>query len=371
MTTTVPPTGASDDGVPRKSGTLTWRQLLRADGTPLGPLPMTDEQMLETLYWMNLSRVLDARLTSLQRQGRMGTFSAVHGQEAAVVGASMAADPRRDWLVPAYRETPAMIRHGMPLENVILYWRGNMAGGRIPDDVRVLPVQIALAAQLPHAVGLAWGRRLQGYDDTVLTFFGDGASSEGDFHEALNLAGVMSAPVVFLLQNNGWAISTPRHRQTAAEHFALRADGYGMPGVLVDGNDVFAVYQATREAIERARAGGGPTLIELETYRMAAHNTADDPTRYRDEQARAEWSRLDPIVRVVRHLTDRGLWSDERQAALEQRIGAEIDRAVEAADAYEPPVMDQIFRHVYADPPARLRRQRDRAVAAQQEGGQR
>ncbi|MFJ8819573.1 pyruvate dehydrogenase (acetyl-transferring) E1 component subunit alpha [Amycolatopsis thermoflava] len=323
---------------------------------------MSDEQVLEALRWMTLSRMLDGRLISLQRQGRMGTFSAVDGQEAAVVGSAMASDPARDWLVPAYREAPAMFRHGFPLERFILYWRGNLRGGRIPDGVRMLPVQIALAAQLPHAVGLAWGRRLQGHEEAVLAYFGDGASSEGDFHESLNLAGVMRAPVVFLLQNNGWAISTPRSRQTAAEHFADRAAGYGIPGVRVDGNDLFAVYSATRAAVERARAGDGPTLIELETYRMGAHNTADDPTRYRGEDTPADWSDKDPIVRVRRYLTAKGLWDDGRQESLAAELTQEIDRAIDAADAYDPPAIDQVFPHVYAEPPVRLSRQQAAAI---------
>jgi pyruvate dehydrogenase E1 component alpha subunit len=211
-------------------------------------------------------------------------------------------------------------------------------------------------------VGLAWGRRLQGFDDVTLAYFGDGASSEGDFHEALNLAGVRSAPVVFLLQNNGWAISTPRRSQTAAEHFALRAAGYGIPGVLVDGNDLFAVHEATRQAVERARAGDGPTLIELETYRLGAHNTADDPSRYWDETAHTAWSRLDPLVRVVQYLSDRGVWSPEKQAELEASVDAEIEQAIAAADAFPPPHMAQLFEHVYADPPVRVDRQRRRAL---------
>src|SRR5580704_4000072 len=217
--------------------------------------PFDDEQLLSALHLMMLSRAFDHKGVSLQRQGRFGTFSPVLGQEASVVGSAFALDPSRDWIVPQYRELPALLHQGLPLEQFILYFNGHPAGGAIPDGVKLLPIQISLAAQLPHAVGLAWGLQLQGIDGVVLTYFGDGASSEGDFHEACNLAGVVRAPVVFFLQNNGWAISTPRCQQSAARTFAERAPGYGFDGVVVDGNDLLAVYAATKAAVERARAG--------------------------------------------------------------------------------------------------------------------
>lgn len=337
-------------------------EVLGTDGVllPGAEAPMTDEQALDALRWMMLSRTVDVRAVSLQRQGRMGTFSAVRGQEASVVGSSFALDPARDWIVPQYRELPGVVRHGFPLDGYLLYWMGNPAGGRVPDGVKVLPVQIALAAQLPHAVGLGWGLRLQGIDSVVTTYFGDGASSEGDTHEAMNLAGVTRAPVVFFLQNNGWAISTPRTKQTAAATFASRAEGYGFPGVIVDGNDLFAVYEATRRAVERARRGEGPTLIESQTYRMGAHNTADDPTRYMEPVETSGWDERDPIARVTAYLRGRGVWDDDAEKAVQESIDAEIDRAIEAAEAFPPPNPEQIYTHVYAHPPARvLQQQRD------------
>lgn len=318
---------------------------------------LTDEETLEAYRWMMLSRMVDDRAVSLQRQGRMGTFSRGHGQEASVVGSSFALDPSRDWLVPQYRELAAVVRHGFPLDKFLLYWMGNPAGGRTPDGVGVLPTQIALAAQLPHATGLAWGLKNQGRSDVVITYFGDGASSEGDAHESMNLAGVVKAPVIFFLQNNGWAISTPRHRQTAAEAIAHRARGYGFPGVIVDGNDLFAVVRATREAVERARAGEGPTLIESQTYRMGAHNTADDPTRYMEQSALDEWEERDPIVRVRAYLTSRGLLDDAADARIQSELDAEITAAIEAAEGFDPPHPGQIFTHVYANPPERLLQQ--------------
>lgn len=341
-------------------------EILGVDGKlrPGTEAPLSVEQVLDALRWMLLSRTVDFRAVSLQRQGRMGTFSAVRGQEASVVGSSFALDPARDWIVPQYRELPGVVRHGFPLDGYLLYWMGNPAGGRVPDGVKILPLQIALAAQLPHAVGLGWGLKLQGIDGVVATYFGDGASSEGDTHEAMNLAGVCKAPVVFFLQNNGWAISTPRTKQTAAATFASRAEGYGFPGVIVDGNDLFAVYEATRQAVERARRGEGPTLIESQTYRMGAHNTADDPTRYMEPVELSGWDERDPVERVMTYLRDLGAWDDAAQKQMQDSIDAQVDAAIEAAEAFAPPNPEQIFTHVYATPPERvLQQQRDAQTA--------
>ena len=319
--------------------------------------PMEDEQMFRALRLMMLSRAFDAKGISLQRQGRFGTFSTVHGQEASVVGSAFALDPSRDWIVPQYRELPALLHQGLPLEQFILYFNGHPAGGRIPDGVRLLPIQISLAAQLPHAVGLAWGLQLQEIDGVVLTYFGDGASSEGDFHEACNLAGVVKAPVIFFLQNNGWAISTPRSRQSAARTFAERAPGYGFNGIVVDGNDLLAVYAVTAAAVERARAGLGPTLIESQTYRLGAHNTADDPTRYVSQEILQAWSDRDPILRVQRYLASRGSWNDDTASEVQDDISRTIDRALAAARAVPPPTAKDLFEHTYAELTQRQARQ--------------
>src|SRR4029077_12688428 len=248
---------------------------------------LSDKALIEALRWMLMSRIYDERATALQRQGLYGVFSPALGQEASVVGSSMALDPARDWIVPQYRELTALVRHGYPLERLAAIGMGRVTeAARIPDGVNVLPNQVALATQLPHAAGLAWGLKLQKKDSVVMTYVGDGGSSEGDFHEGLNLAGVQKVPVVFFLSNNQWAISTPRRVQSATPSFALRAAGYGFPGVEVDGNDVLAVYAAASEAVERARAGEGPTLIESITYRMSFHNTTDNPSLYEDPKDR-------------------------------------------------------------------------------------
>ena len=334
--------------------------LLRPDGATVdGYEPsLAADELVAAFRLMLLTRTFDERAFSLQRQGRLGTFSPVTGQEASVVGSAWALDPERDWVVPQYRELPAMVRQGHTLQKVLLYFMGNPVGNRMDEGVNVLPVQISLAAQVPHAVGLAWGLRHRGRDSCVITYFGDGASSEGDVHEAMNLAGVRRAPVIFFLQNNGWAISTPVDRQTATPSFALRAAGYGFPGELVDGNDLFAVYEATRRAVQRARAGDGPTLIESRTYRLGPHNTADDPTRYVDPdelQARRE---LDPLPRVRTYLRGRGLLDERLEEQMQAELRAEVDEAVRAAEAYTPAHPGQIFEHVYGRPPDRIAQQR-------------
>jgi pyruvate dehydrogenase E1 component alpha subunit len=322
---------------------------------------LAGEALLGAWRAMLFSRVCDERCFSLQRQGRLGVFSPVNGEEAAVVGSAWALDPARDWVVPQYRELPAMLRQGYRLEQALHYYRGNPAGSRMDDGVRLLPYQISLAAQIPHAVGLAWGLRHQALDGVVCVYFGDGASSEGDAHEALNLAGVRRAPVVFVLKNNGWAISTPVRKQTAASHFATRAEGYGIAGERVDGNDLFAVHDVCSRAVARARAGDGPTLVEAVTYRMGPHNTADDPTRYVDPVELEDHRAHDPIERVRRHLLAEGLIDDASEERLVEELRAEFDAAFAGVEAAPAPGPEAIFDHVYGKPPARFERQRREA----------
>jgi len=239
-------------------------QILKSDGTLKrgSRAPLSDDETLAALRLMMLSRAIDEWAVKLQRLGRLGTYGPVHGQEASVVGSSWALDPKLDWLVPAYREQPAMLHHGMPLEKLLAVYMGKLTAGRIPEDVNMLPRNQSVAAQLPHAVGLAWAQKLRHTGAAVMTYCGEGASSEGDFHESCNLAGVLRAPVVFVIQNNSWAISTPSEQQTAGALWA-RGAGYGFPGFVVDGNDLFAVYATAHDAVTRARAGDGPTLIEI------------------------------------------------------------------------------------------------------------
>ncbi len=321
--------------------------------------PMSDSEALAALRLMMLSRAIDDRAIKLNRGGSIGIYSPVHGQEAAVVGSCWALDPKRDWLVPAYREQPALVRHGLPLSNLFGGYLGKVVATRVPDGVKLLPSQVSIATQLSHAVGLAWGLRLQHIEAAVMVYCGEGATSEGDFHEACNLAGVMNAPVVFLVQNNGWAISTPLNRQTAAKTLASRAAGYGFPGVVADGNDFFAVYAAAREGVERALSGAGPTLIEARTFRMGFHNTTDNPREYRDpaeeEAARAK----DPIDRLQHYLAARGAFDDLTADRWHAEISAEIDTAVQTALGLPSPGLDDVFDNVYATPPPRMVSERE------------
>lgn len=331
-------------------------------GTGVTAPGLAAEQLVEAFRQMLFARNLSERGFILQRQGRMGTIAGAQGQEAAIVGSMMALERGRDWVVPQYRELAAMVYHGVPLVQIFQYFMGAPRASRFPAGTKVLPIQIALAAQLPHAVGLGWGLRHQGDDGVVLVYFGEGAASEGDAHEAMNLAGVRKAPVVFMLQNNGWAISTPLKLQTAAESLAARAEGYGIAGEQVDGNDVLAVHEATARAVARARAGEGATLIEAITYRMGPHNTADDPTRYVEPEAFEPWEGMDPIDRARERLEAEGLLEEGVEDELRTAIGEEIAAAAAAAETSAAAGPEGLFEEVYADPGVRLQRQRSELV---------
>lgn len=331
-----------------------------ADGkvAPGAKSRMDEELLLEALRWMMKSRLYDQRVIALQRQGQFGVFSPGIGQEASIVGSALALDPERDWIVPQYRELMATVHHGLPLEVITAQYLGKIAPARIPEGVNVLPTQVSIAAHLPQATGLAWGLRLRGKDAVVMAYIGDGGSSEGDFHEGLNLAGVVKAPIVFFMQNNQWAISTSRRVQSATRGFSLRAAGYGFEGVEVDGNDVMAVYDVACEAVERARRGDGPTLIEAVTYRMSFHNTTDNPSRYEDPKEHEEARTRDPIERVQRYLAALGLWDENREASVTAEVREENERALQLAYAADAPKPADVFANVYEDEPPRVARQR-------------
>ena len=303
---------------------------------------------------MLLARRLDERMVRLQRQGRIGTFAPIKGQEAAQIG-SIAVLQSHDWMVPSFRETAAMLWRGWPIEKLLRFFAGHLEGGQPSPDQHDLPITIPVATQLPHAVGLAYAAQYRNDDVVVMAYFGDGATSEGDFHEALNFAGVWHVPVVFVCQNNQWAISVPLKKQTNSKTIAQKALAYGLPGIQVDGNDVLAVYAASREAVERARAGEGPTLIECVTYRLGVHTTADDPTKYRSAEEVAEWERKDPLTRFATYLKKKRLLEDGLEAQVDEEIGAAVSR-FEAAAPADPLVM---FDHVYAELPPELKAQRE------------
>ena len=335
-------------------------RVLAEDGTLVdGAKPdLDDERALAALRLMMLARAFDDKCFSLQRQGRLGTFAPLGAQEASVLGPALALEPERDWVVVQYREMPAQLHQGMTLERLALYRRGHPLGLQPPAGANLTVHQVSLAAQLPHAVGLAWGLRLQGEDAVVMTYFGDGASSEGDFHEACNLAGVVKAPVIFVLQNNGWAISTPRAIQSATSDLAARAPAYGFPGFAVDGNDLFALHGVAREAVARARAGEGPTLIESRTYRTSPHTTVDDPSRYVDPRELERWKKRDPIVRLQKYLRRRRKWPAKVAVRWAEEIAAEVEEAFARSESHGPPRAEAVFEHVFAEPTPLLRRQR-------------
>ena len=331
---------------------------LSPDGSVEGTVPMRPEQIVEAFRLMVESQAIDDIAIKLQRLKRIGLYAPVQGQEAAVVGSAMALDPRRDWMVPASREQPAMIRHGLPLLNFFAGYMGRLDYAGIPEGVKLLPRQQAIGAQLPHAAGLAWAMKLRHQQAAVMVYCGDGASSEGDFHESLNLAGVMHVPLVVVVINNRYAISTPFHKQTAAESLASRAIGYGIPGVTVDGDDLFAVYSASEDAVARALAGGGPTLIECRTYRIGFHNTSDNPNDYRHQTEVAAALVNDPVARVERYVTAQGLLSEDAIASLKEEVRLELDAAQRTVSALPRPDSDFIFQNVYDVLPTRTEQQR-------------
>jgi pyruvate dehydrogenase E1 component alpha subunit len=337
-----------------------YLSILDSDGNLDASLePDIPGEDLKRLYRaMLLGRRLDERMIRLQRQGRIGTFAPIKGQEASQLGAAFTLRPA-DWMVPSFRETAAMLWRGWPIEKVLLLFAGYLEGGQPAPGQNDLPITIPVATQLPHAVGLAYAVQYRGDDAVVMAFCGDGATSEGDFHEALNFAGVWHVPVVFVVQNNQWAISVPLKKQTHSKTLAQKALAYGLPGLQVDGNDVLAVYVASREAVERARAGDGPTLIECVTYRLGMHTTADDPTKYRTAEEVAAWERKDPLTRFGAYMQKKGLLDE----GIEESIDAEIGAAVQRFEAFGPADALTMFEHAYGQRPPHLAAQREQLAA--------
>src|SRR6266511_2808443 len=340
--------------------------ILDSDGTldtALEPeLPADD---LRHLYRaMLLGRRLDERMLRLQRQGRIGTFAPIKGQEASQMG-SVFTLRKTDWMVPSFRETAAMLWRGWPIEKMLLFFAGYLEGGQPAPGQHDLAITIPVATQLPHAVGLAYAAQYRGDDVVVMAYCGDGGTSEGDFHEALNFAGVWHVPVVFVVQNNQWAISVPVKKQTHSRTLAQKALAYGFPGIQVDGNDVLAVYAASREAVDRARAGGGPTLIECVTYRLGMHTTADDPTKYRSEEEVKAWEQKDPLTRFRVYLEKKKLLDP----TVEEQVDEEIARGVERFEAMPPADPLEMFDHAYAELPSHVAAERTEIAARLQAPG--
>jgi pyruvate dehydrogenase E1 component alpha subunit len=314
---------------------------------------LADADLIELYRRMVLLRVFDERALVYHRQGRIGTYAIAWNHEAIQAGATFALG-EEDWIFPSYRESPIGLVRGMPPATILQWWRGHPSGWWNPLDWKVASISVPVGTHVPHAAGLAWGKKLKGEPGVAMAFFGDGATSEGAFHEGANFAAVMGAPLVLVCNNNGWAISTPISAQTRAETLADKAKGYGMPGVRVDGLDVLAVFEAAREAVERARQGGGPSLIEAVHYRAAPHGTADDPRAYVDlERVEAE-RRSECVGRFETELRGRGLLDDGLVAQLRRDAEDAMRAGIAEAEAEPPADPRLVFEHAYANPPAQI-----------------
>lgn len=332
-------------------------QVLRPDGSLASDAPFDIARTQALFEAMLTARRYDEKATAMQKQGRLATYAPFRGQEAAQIG-SAAALRTSDWMVATYRDAAAMWMHGYGWDLLLLGRMGDERGGRAPDGVPVMPPSITVGAHMLHAVGLSWAARLRHEDRIAITYFGDGATSEGDFHEAMNFASVFGTGTVFFCENNGYAISMPVDRQTASQTIAQKADAYGMEGVRVDGNDLFAVYQATRDAVSKAARGGGPTLIEAVTYRLGPHTTTDDPGRYRTKEEEVEWDERDPLDRVRRYLVAQDAWDAELESEALARASAEVELAVARAEGIPEPDAGEAFEAMFEKITPDLTRQR-------------
>jgi pyruvate dehydrogenase E1 component alpha subunit len=347
-------------------------RVMREDGSldPAHDPHLGPEEVVSLHRSMMRTRLLDDRLTAIQRQGRVGFHVGSLGEEAAILGSAFALR-KQDWIFPCYREFGAALLRGMPLQRYIDNMFGNRndpaQGRQMPDhycsrEIHFTSISSPIGTQITQAVGFSWAARLKHDDLVVLTYFGDGATSSAEFHNGLNFAGVFKTPTIFLCRNNGWAISVPTERQTASAGFADKGVAYGVPGVRVDGNDVFAVVKVTRDAMARAARGEGPTLIEALTYRLSGHSTSDDPKAYRPEAGLEPWKRRDPLLRLRRYLDENLGWSDARDEQIEAEIDAELRAAVNVAEKTPPPSLESMFEQVFAEPPWHLVEQRQALV---------
>ena len=362
---------AAERNAPPRSSSLAEPKLFRvldSEGKLVGPMPPLDAQTLAAMYEQMVQiRLLDERMMILQRQGRIGFYGACTGQEAPPIGTAFALEPS-DWIFPALREGVAMLVRGYDLETYVSQVFGNakdvLKGRQMPShyadrSVNYVSWGSCIATQLPQAVGAAWAARIQKKRTVTVGFMGDGATSEGDFHYALNFAGVYKAPCVLICQNNHWSISVPTAAQTRARTIAEKAQAYGLPFARVDGNDILAVWAAVKEAAERARRGEGATFLEMLTYRIGAHSSSDDPRVYRDEREVEEWKKRDPLERMYKFLVAAGQWDAAREEALRSRLDVKIKAAVERAEAHPPPARETVFDDVYQERPWHLEEQKE------------
>ncbi|MBX6353131.1 MAG: pyruvate dehydrogenase (acetyl-transferring) E1 component subunit alpha [Thermoflavifilum sp.] len=319
---------------------------------------LSDEELRTLMYRMVFTRIWDQRAVRLTRQGRLGFYAPVSGQEASMIGSEFATR-KEDFILPGYRDMPQLVWHGWPLYKAFLYSRGHIEGGRIPEDVNILMPQIIIGAQIVQCAGVALAFKLKGEKRVAIAYTGDGGTSQGDFYEGLNFAGAFHAPAVFVVQNNQFAISVPVELQTAAKTLAQKAVAAGIPGIQVDGMDVLAVYSVMKEAVERAREGGGPTLIECVTFRYGPHTmSGDDPTRYRSKEVENEWERKDPLIRFRTFLERKGLWSQGDEERTIEEAKEAVNEALKQADAAPKMTIPELIDVMFKDLPAHLVRQR-------------
>ncbi|KIL44724.1 pyruvate dehydrogenase (acetyl-transferring) E1 component subunit alpha [Jeotgalibacillus soli] len=318
---------------------------------------ISDEDLQELMHRMVYTRILDQRSISLNRQGRLGFYAPTAGQEASQIASHFALE-KEDWVVPGYRDVPQIIWHGLPLSQAFLFSRGHFLGNKSPEGVNVLPPQIIIGAQYVQTAGIALGLKKRGKKAVAVTYTGDGGSSQGDFYEGINFAGSYAAPAIFIVQNNQFAISTPRDKQTAGKTIAQKAVSAGIPGILVDGMDPLAVYVATLDARERAVNGEGPTLIETLCYRYGPHTMAgDDPTRYRTSEMDTEWEKKDPLVRFRNFLEAKGLWNEEKENEVIEIAKEEIKEAIKVADDTGKQKVTDLMEIMYDEMPYNLKEQ--------------
>ncbi|MDF2814899.1 MAG: pyruvate dehydrogenase [Paenibacillus sp.] len=341
--------------------------ILSGDGAVIDQeaLPnLSDEQLRELMRRMVFTRVWDQRAVSLNRQGRLGFYAPVSGQEASMIGSEFALT-KEDFVCPGYRDMPQIVWHGLPMYQAFLYSRGHQHGGQIPDDVNVLMPQIIIGAQIVQAAGIAMGFQKRKQNNVVITYTGDGGSSQGDFYEGMNFAGAFKLPVIFVVQNNGYAISTPRDKQSAAKTIAQKGLAAGIRSVQVDGMDVLAVYKATADAAERGRNGEGPTLIEAITYRFSPHSmSGDDPTKYRTKDEEAEWATKDPLVRFRKYLESKGLWTEEDENQASEEAKETVAEQIKKAESTEKMTIPGLIDSMFETPTQQLQEQKAAYTAA-------
>lgn len=304
--------------------------------------------MKRMYHYMRLARVFDQKLFKLQRSGKIGTYAQVKGEEATEIGSAFALK-KSDWFVPSFRETGVYLARGADRAKLVQAWNGDVRALRDDDHDRNLPPSVPIASQIPHAAGIAWANKIKGNDEATIVYFGDGATSEGDFHEALNFAGTQDLPVVFWCQNNQWAISTPVEKQTASQTLAQKGHAYGVDCVQVDGNDVLGTYKVAQDALEKARNGGGPTLVECITYRLGDHTTSDDSSRYRTEDEVDEWRRRDPIHRLKEYFQHKDIWDDDYEEWVEDEVTEEVEKAVDKGLGKDTPGPGNLFDHIFEE----------------------